>query len=176
LNKTPPVLVGSGPNRSENLEQLKAILDKRPSGRTPICRHVRAVIEQFRKIESGLIQNDQTALMIILTDGESSDGDVVNVLRHFENRPNMHVVIRVATKDKAIVEYWHNVSSQLNANITILDNLKDAARGSQQSNAWLTYCEPIHRLREFGIAQPEIDVLDQRRLSRKEIKAITELM
>jgi hypothetical protein len=39
-------------------------------------------------------------------------------------------------------------------------------------NGWLTYGEPLHRLREFGTIVKEMDLIDEAPLSVDEMKAM----
>ena len=39
-------------------------------------------------------------------------------------------------------------------------------------NSWLTYGEPLHRLREFGVMAREMDLIDENTLSIDHMKAI----
>lgn len=50
-------------------------------GSTPLCRHITEVIAQIKAIEDTLRANAQKAVVIIITDGEASDGDVMQALR-----------------------------------------------------------------------------------------------
>jgi hypothetical protein len=46
----------------------------------------------------------------------------------------------------------------------------------QQGNPWLTYGEPMHRLREFGVLIKEIDMLDSNKLSLDQIRKFCTIM
>jgi hypothetical protein len=37
-------------------------------------------------------------------------------------------------------------------------------------NSWLTYGEPLHRLREFGITLKEMDVIDEATLTMEQMR------
>jgi hypothetical protein len=43
-------------------------------------------------------------------------------------------------------------------------------------NNWLTYGEPLHRLREFGITVKEMDLLDESFLTMEQMKAFCAFM
>lgn len=45
-----------------------------------------------------------------------------------------------------------------------------------EHNPWLTYGEPLHRLREFGIPIKEIDLLDEAALSLDQIRLFCSLL
>ena len=39
-------------------------------------------------------------------------------------------------------------------------------------NPWLTYGEPLHRLREFGIPVKDVDLMDESKLSLAQIRKV----
>ena len=43
------------------------------------------------------------------------------------------------------------MDSQLEVNMDVLDDFAAEGAEVQTANSWLTYGEPLHRLREFGI-------------------------
>ena len=43
-------------------------------------------------------------------------------------------------------------------------------------NSWLTYGEPLHRLREFGITLKEMDVIDEAPLSMEQMRMMCACM
>jgi hypothetical protein len=50
LNGAPPINVGTGMDGGSNLGVLTALLDNSPGGGTPLCAHIRAVIQEIRGI------------------------------------------------------------------------------------------------------------------------------
>ncbi len=53
-------------------------------GGTPLCRHIQNVISDIQGQENRLRQNGQRAVIVIATDGESSDGDIIQALKPLE--------------------------------------------------------------------------------------------
>ena len=86
------------------------------------------------------------------------------------------VVIRLCTDDDKIVNYWNNIDSQLELEMDILDDLCGEAEEIATMNPWLTYGEPMHRLREFGISVKEIDLLDESKLNMDQIQLFASIM
>lgn len=52
-----------------------------PSGGTPLCAQIREVVAQVQEMAPALRNNGQRAVVVIASDGESSDGDVAAALR-----------------------------------------------------------------------------------------------
>lgn len=176
LNGAQPIIIGNNDeNEQMRFNTLNAVFETSPTGGTPLCFHIRQVIEQIRAMEPQLRANYQKACVVIATDGESSDGDIATAMRPLQNLP-VWVVIRLCTDDEKIVEYWNNIDSQLELDMDVLDDLCGEAGEVMENNAWLTYGEPMHRLREFGIPIKEIDLLDEAKLSVEQIRLFCSLM
>lgn len=60
---------------------MKACAEQSPGGGTPLCAQIRAVVTQVQEMAPYLLQNGQKAVVVIASDGESSDGDVAAALR-----------------------------------------------------------------------------------------------
>jgi hypothetical protein len=151
------------------------VFEDSPSGGTPLCKHIREITAKIRSMEPQLRAAGQKACVMIATDGESSDGDVAEALRPLRELPAW-VVIRLCTDEDKIVSYWNNVDSVLELDMDVLDDLCGEAEEVTQNNKWLTYGEPLHRLREFGIPTKEIDLLDEVALSIDQIRQFCSLL
>ena len=60
--------------------------------------------------------------------------------------------------------------------IKVLDDMHREATDIAETNPWLTYGEPLHRAREFGMMVPALDVLRDRQLTRNEVHAVVEML
>jgi hypothetical protein len=160
---------------ADRLSTLNAILEGSPSGGTPLCRHLREVIAQIKSAEPQLRAAGQKACVIIATDGESSDGDIATAMAPLKDLP-VWVVVRLCTDEERVVNYWNNIDEQLELSMDVLDDLCGEAEEVHSKNPWLTYGEPIQRLREFGIAIKELDLLDERHLSHDEVRRVVKIM
>jgi hypothetical protein len=82
------------------------------------------------------------------------------------------VVVRLCTDEDKIVNYWNDIDQVLELDMDVLDDWKGEAEEVTSNNTWLTYGEPLHRLREFGMPVKELDMLDERKLSMDEMRAM----
>jgi hypothetical protein len=80
------------------------------------------------------------------------------------------VVVRLCTDNDNIVDYWNNIDGQLELNMDVLDDPLGEAKEIHSVNRWLTYGEPLHRLREFGVTAKELDLIDEALLSMEEMR------
>lgn len=175
LNGAEPILLGNAQahdvHDAASYTSLQAVLKDGPRGGTPLCKHISEVIQNIRQMEQQLRSNRQLACVVIATDGESSDGDVAQAMAPLKSLP-VWVVIRLCTDNDQVVNYWNRIDSQLELDMDVLDDFKGEAQEVQEKNSWLTYGEPLHRLREFGIIVKEFDFLDEVLLSLDQMKKI----
>lgn len=158
-----------------NVSKINQQLDVEPTGLSPICKQIRGVTKKLKNMEETLRSLNKIALLIIMTDGESSDGSIVDVLKPLEGLP-LQIIIHISTDDRTVTDYWHQVNAQLDLDIYVLDDLEAEAGTVGESNSWLTYGEPLHRLRQFGVMIPAIDVLGYRQLSKIEITQVAQIL
>ena len=113
LNSLAPIRLGQNADANNAaIVALNDVFNESPGGGTPLCAHIRSVIEQIRVLEPQLRSSGQKACVVIATDGESSDGDIVAALRPLEQMP-VWVVVRLCTDESKIVDYWNNIDGQL---------------------------------------------------------------
>lgn len=85
LNGADPVIVGLGDDDGESLKFFREVLSESPAGPTPLCMHIEAIVQCIQSVEHELRANGQKAVVMIATDGESSDGNVAEALRPLTN-------------------------------------------------------------------------------------------
>lgn len=176
LNGSPPLRVGFEPEESlRNVERLTGLFEDSPSGGTPLCSHIREIVATISSVAPQMRANGQKACIIIATDGESSDGDVAQALRPLKDLP-VWVVLRLCTDEEKVVDYWNNVDNVLELNLDVIDDLYGESVEVFKVNPWLTYCEPLHRMREFGVSLKEIDLLDETLLPCEQMKKVCKLL
>lgn len=196
LNGSDPIIVGLGDDNGKSLSFLKEVMSDSPAGPTPLCNHINAVVESIQSIADVLRANNQKVTVMIATDGESSDGNVADALRPLTNVSIPHkstisncllicrimpciiiqmpvlVILRLCTSEKEVVEYWNNIDQQLELDIDVLDDQVGDAKQVKEHNPWLTYGEPLHRLREFGASMKEMDIIDESTVSSEQMRVL----
>ena len=175
LNKSNPVKIGELDDKGVNLARLRSQLLVEPSGLTPICKQIGDVIEAVKFMENEIISTGKIVILIIMTDGESTDGDVAEMLKPMEGLP-LQIIVRICTDESDVSEYWDDISAKLDIDVRVLDDLEATSSYVDEFNKWITYGEPLHRIREFGIMVPAFDALDDRILTKSEIKTVAEIL
>ena len=166
--------VGGG-GSPDALDTLLATMMTDPTGRTPLCGHLQYVHDQIVAQSATLQRNGQKAVLVIATDGVSTDGDLAQMLRSFEQLP-VWVVVRLCTDEDEIVEYWNNIDSEIEVAMDVLDDIEGEAKEVVGANPWLSYSVPLHRAREGGLHKKAFDLLDERLLTSGELSQFLELM
>lgn len=82
----------------------------------------------------------------------------------------------MCTQEAKIVEYWNNIDSQLEIDMDVIDDQLGEAQQILQYNGWLTYGEPLHRLREFGASMKEMDIIDESTVSSEQMCLLCKYM
>lgn len=128
LNSSKPIIIGEGPDIDHFAEhqKLQSKLFDSPSGGTPLCRHIREVLCEIKAIEPTLRSQGLKVCLVIATDGESTDGDVMDAMRPLVGLP-VWVVIRLCTSDDRVVKYWNRIDSELELDLDVLDDLRSEA-------------------------------------------------
>jgi hypothetical protein len=136
LNDIAPITVGRN-DGGVGLQKLRQALNTHPTGGTPLCKHINDIVLQIRGIEAQLRANNQLAMVVIATDGEASDGDVVQALRPLANLP-CWVTVRLCTEDENVDRYWNRVDNQLiEMKIDIIEDFIIEGREIHQFNPWM---------------------------------------
>jgi hypothetical protein len=95
-------------------------------------------------------------------------------------RPLRHLpvwlVVRLCTDDSTIADFWNDIDKVLELNMDVLDDMASEAKEIEAHNSWLTYGEPLHRLREFGVTVKEFDLLDEAPLPFEQLRKVCQIM
>ena len=128
-------------------------------------------VADIERLSEALRENNQKAVVVICTDGESTDGDLADAMKPLQYLPVL-VVVRLCTDEDETVEYWNGIDEKLEIDIDVLDDFRSEAVEVQAANGWLTYGEPMHRLREFGCVLKECDLIDENLISSEQMRSM----
>eukprot|EP00535_Pseudo-nitzschia_heimii_P001114 CAMPEP_0197173172 /NCGR_PEP_ID=MMETSP1423-20130617/191_1 /TAXON_ID=476441 /ORGANISM="Pseudo-nitzschia heimii, Strain UNC1101" /LENGTH=402 /DNA_ID=CAMNT_0042621941 /DNA_START=138 /DNA_END=1346 /DNA_ORIENTATION=- len=170
-----------GPERiPEDLDTaLRTLREVSPIGVTPLSERVQEIGVTVRSMRDQLIANGHKAVIVLATDGLPSDryGKSTMVerrifqqaLRSLEGLP-VWVVIRLCTDDDDIVDFYNNIDNELELSLDVLDDFVAEAQEVYEHNKWLNYALPLHRMREMGFYHKLFDLIDERALTRDELR------
>lgn len=162
-------------NTGNEMAHIRSMVNSTPTGRTPLCATIRKVIARIKREEHDLRANGKRAVVVIASDGSSTDGDIVQAMKPLQTLP-VWVVIRLCTDDDDVVDYWNNVDNDLELDMDVLDDIESEAKQVTSVNKWLTYGRPLHLLREFGTSAKVLDLLDEKSLSATEVAQLAGLI
>lgn len=86
------------------------------------------------------------------------------------------MVVRLCTNEADVAQAWNRVETNLEIELDVLDDLIGEATEIHQYNKWLTYGEPLHRLREWGVQLKDMDLLDESILAPEQMRAVCALV
>ena len=167
-----PIVVGKKKDDGVSLAAVMDALACEPAGSKHICRLLHEVVNQVRWIEDILTITNKQALLIILTDGESTDGNIIDALKPYEGLP-VHIIVRLCTDEQTVVAYWRNLVAHVDVNITILTGVVNEATRVSHVNKWMAYGQHLQTAREFGIiTEPPLT----RELTCSEIQSLANML
>lgn len=155
------------------------ILNTNPSGVTPLTEHLREIRLNVQDMLPQLCRDGSKVVIVIATDGIPTDSqgfksrtteqEFVSALKGLEGLP-VWIVVRLCTDDEEVVHYWNDLDAQLELSLEVLDDFVSEAEEVYEHNKWLNYGLPIHRMREMGFHHRLFDLLDERQLSKDELR------
>jgi len=158
---------------------LNTINTASPTGVTPLSDHVREVKANVEAMKEELVRTGQKVVIVIATDGlpsnayGTSDSAALNefkdCLRSLEGLP-VWIVVRLCTDEDSVVDFYNNLDSQLELSLEVIDDFTGEAEEVCEFNKWLNYALPLHRIREMGFSHKLFDLLDERPLTKDELK------
>ena len=158
---------------------LNTIRNVSPSGVTPLSEHVREIRANVVAMNDNLSQTGQKVVIVLATDGLPSNSSGVssqatltefqNSLRSLEGLP-VWVVVRLCTDEDKVVEFYNNLDSELELSLEVIDDFTGEAEEVYKHNKWLNYALPLHRIREMGFSHKLFDLLDERSLTKDELR------
>jgi hypothetical protein len=161
------------------------MMNTSPEGVTPLAEHLYEVQANVREMAPTLRRDGTKVVLVLATDGlpTNSEGwttgevkaEFVRALRGLEGLP-VWIVVRLCTDEDDVVSFWNELDSQLEISLEVLDDFVAEGREVYAHNPWLTYGLPLHRMREMGYHDRLIDLLDERALSKDEVRDICRIL
>lgn len=164
-----------GTRSQDTVDSLFSHLSIDTGGRSSIGKHLVQITELLKDMDDELHATKKIAVLTILTGCELTDGSTVDLLKVLEGLP-LKIIIRICCEESQTADHWHSVSAQLDLDIDIIGHVKTEAMVMIENNNWLTYGEPLHCLREFGIAVPVINDISMRQLSMHELWTLARIL
>lgn len=157
----------------------------RPSGCTPLITHILEIQASVMEMSPRLLAEGKRVAIILATDGLPTDDygmhnttvrdQFVESLRLLEGLP-VWVVVRLCTDEEQVVNFYNELDEQLELSLEVLDDFLGEAEEVYQHNPWLNYALPLHRCREMGYHDRLFDMLDERRLTKGEVRDFCALL
>jgi hypothetical protein len=117
--------------------------------------------------------------VILATDGLPTDengygGDeitqeFIKSLRTLEGLP-IWLVIRLCTDEDKVTDFYNQLDGMLELSLEVLDDFLGEAREVYRFNPWLNYALSMHRCRELGYHDRLFDLIDERALTKGELR------
>mmetsp|Transcript_75922 Transcript_75922/g.246373 ORF Transcript_75922/g.246373 Transcript_75922/m.246373 type:complete len:409 (-) Transcript_75922:316-1542(-) len=171
------------------LQQLSTLLrNNGPRGVTPLVARLDEIHQRVYAEAPGLAQRGQLVFLTIVTDGlptspysgTSTDADkqsFISTLRNLCANLPLQLVIRLCTDDKATVEFYNDVDEELELPLDILDDIVgEAQEVASHGNDWFAYTPTLHRIREAGTLCKMLDAIDERKLTKLEVRQLAEAL
>jgi hypothetical protein len=159
-------------------DAIRYIKRSTPKGGTPITLHLVEIRKQIERIQSTLLEQGRTAVVIVVTDGlpTDEDGNTTNISKHefldalrsFHDMP-VWIVIRLCTDDTDVIKYYNAIDKEIETQLEVLDDFLGEAKEVYEYNPWLNYSLSLHRCREMGFHHRIVDVIDERPLDKHEL-------
>ena len=157
----------------------QVMLNAAPGGVTPLIPHLQEVRQNILDMEDQLRKDGSKVVLVLATDGLPTDQrgisdrqvqrQFVDALRMLEGLP-VWIVVRLCTDEEEVVDFWNNLDNQLELSLEVLDDFIAEAKEIQDTNTWLNYGLPLHRMREMGFYHKLFDLLDERKLAKDELR------
>jgi hypothetical protein len=166
-------------------EVQRILLRTKPMGLTPLTTHINYLQNEIRQMTPTLNKNGQKVVIVIATDGLPQENNnlgrkenmdmFVRAMRSLEGLP-VWIVIRLCTDEEEVVNFYNDLDEQLELSLEVLDDFESEALEVYEYNKWLNYALPIHRLRELGFYDRVFDLIDERTLTKSELREFCVLL
>mmetsp|Transcript_10229 Transcript_10229/g.15245 ORF Transcript_10229/g.15245 Transcript_10229/m.15245 type:complete len:402 (+) Transcript_10229:50-1255(+) len=161
---------------------MNVIRQARPGGVTPLTPHILEIKAEVQAMAPQLQRTGRKVTIVIATDGIPTDefgyeqrDEFVQALRSLEGLP-LWIVVRLCTDEEAVVNFYNDLDEHLELSLEVLDDLEGEAEEVYEYNKWLNYALPLHRCREMGFHDRVFDMIDERPLSKSDLRDFVRLV
>lgn len=164
---------------------LQTIQNASPTGVTPLTEHIREIRANVEDMSDDLLNQGQKVVIVLATDGLPSDrygrsdrstlNEFRESLRMLEGLP-VWIVVRLCTDEDSVVNFYNELDSQLELSLEVIDDFSGEAEEVYEHNKWLNYSLPLQRIREMGFSHKLFDLLDERTLTKDELRQFLYLL
>jgi len=178
--------VGYGRQAAKDSKRVQSMLSKsQPKGKTPLSSCIAEIRNEIVQMQPKLEAEGSKVAIVIATDGCNHDVDNIGhdhideaqrnedlkqALESLQGLP-VCVVIRLCTDYGPVVDFYNDLDETLEGlDMDVLDDHKAEAEEVYRHNKWLNYSLLLHRMREMGLENRLFDLVDQRPLTRVEIR------
>ncbi|KAL3937538.1 MAG: hypothetical protein SGBAC_007381 [Bacillariaceae sp.] len=158
-----------GNDVESELRQARMVINRtKPDGVTPREQMLPELHRTGRKVAvviatDGLPTDDQG------NGGEEITQEFVRALRGLEGLP-IWLVVRLCTDEDEVTEFYNKLDGKLELSLEVLDDFMGEAKEVTKKNPWLNYAIPMHRCRELGYHDRLFDLIDERSLTKGELR------
>jgi len=165
----------------EERKEVRKIMKKvSPHGYTPLCEQLKYLIDTIQPMSDLLLENGQKAVITIATDGMPTDRNgkstkeieknFVELLRKLHNFP-VWIVISLYTDDDEVISFYDELDMDLELSVDVIEGYFGEANKVVSKNPWMNYGYALHQMREIGLEKRFYDFIDERRLTRSELRS-----
>jgi Mg-chelatase subunit ChlD len=151
----------------------------KPLGMTPLAGHLWKIQESVHALAPQLRRDGRRVAIVLATDGlptdpdgyvgDDVDAEFLSALRSLEGLP-VWVVIRLCTDESKVTKFYNDLDCKVDLSLEVLDDFLGEAEEVRRHNKWLNYGLPMHRCRELGYHNRVFDFLDERPLTKDELR------
>jgi hypothetical protein len=175
-----------GTNVEDDIRKAKEIMGRaKPLGVTPLTQRVWEIRDSIKASAPHLITEGRRVVVVLATDGLPTDEEgyggedaleeFTDALKSLEGLP-LWLVIRLCTDEVKVTKFYNTLDSKLDLPLEVLDDFLGEAAEVHRHNNWLNYALPIHRCRELGHHDRLFDVIDERPLTKFELREFCALL
>lgn len=79
-------------------------------------------------------------------------------------------MVRLCTDEDEVTDFYNKLDGKLELSLEVLDDFMGEAKEVTKKNPWLNYAIPMHRCRELGYHDRLFDLIDERSLTKGELR------